>query len=452
MTNYSTSLKTNDQEGQEKLPPQPIARPPTPPGIDELKKDIVDSIKNHFDACNTFVFFCRYPCHTSNAVLQNPNQFVCLIDLSVKLDDKYQTMYDELHTLRKKQRTMRKDLEGKFKVLRTDFEEWKNQEPPVILPDPNKLIYQSNEKIRRHKKRHHKDKGADDDNTDNVDPHAGSRTSKQQRRTQNASDDDELEIKPNVILTAKSAREEPEPASLSADQRLQKLASELSELEEGEEVLAKWPDDGWYYRSIVKRRVAAYQYEIEDSLRDVEVIDRVDIISEINDSRDIFEVGDPVVALHPHYEFSYAPGQLVDISPDSNKLLVRFYDFVEHVVLRQEVYKLARIKFQMDINSIIELEKRWIGQTVVARNNFSNVYEMGKVMNRVGNGRQYTVEWSNGKQSIQNANHIFGTYTRNPAIQANDYVLAPRETIFLPGRVLGKRGNQLRVKFVDGVV
>lgn len=72
------------------------------------------------------------------------------------------------------------------------------------------------------------------------------------------------------------------------------------------------------------------------------------------------------------------------------------------------------------------------------------------MVNRVGNGRQYTIEWSNGKQSIQNANHIFGKYTRNQQILNNDYVLAPKETIFLPGRVLSQQGDQLRVKFVDG--
>jgi hypothetical protein len=76
----------------------------------------------------------------------------------------------------------------------------------------------------------------------------------------------------------------------------------------------------------------------------------------------------------------------------------------------------------------------------------------GKIISRVGNGRQYTVEWSNGDQSIQNANHIFGIYTRNPAILVNDYVLGPKETIYLPGRVIGKKGNQLRIKFVDGVM
>lgn len=86
-----------------------------------------------------------------------------------------------------------------------------------------------------------------------------------------------------------------------------------------------------------------------------------------------------MVALHPKYDFSYAPGQIVRVSSDMSKLLVKFYDYEESVVVRNEVYKLPRLKYQLDVTNIINLEKRWIGQTVVARNNFSNVYELGNL-------------------------------------------------------------------------
>ena len=95
-------------------------------------------------------------------------------------------------------------------------------------------------------------------------------------------------------------------------------------------------DDGWYYRSIVKDNLGNYKYRIEDSLKDTEELFREDILSDSNDSKDTFEVGDPVIALHPEYEFSYCPGQLLQISECGNKLLVRFYDYVEAVVMRQE--------------------------------------------------------------------------------------------------------------------
>jgi hypothetical protein len=320
-------------------------------------------------------------------------------------------MYEELLTLRKKQKSYKSDLDGKFKVLRQDFDEWKKQEPPVILPNPNLYIYQEN-----------KDKIVENVRLN------------------------ELVVKPATP---------PQQRDLSVDEKLLKLRQELPQLRTGEEVLAKWPDDGWYYRSIVKEYLGDYKYQVEDSLRDCEQVYREDIISEMSDlssssGADSLEEGDPVVALHPQYEFSYAPGQIVKISSDSTKILVKFYDFLESVVFRKEVFKLHRIKFQLDVNAIINLEKRWIGETVVARNNYTKVYELGKIVNRVGNGRQYTIEWSNGKQSIENSIHIYGKFTRNQTVLPNDYVLAPKQTIFMPGRVVNRHGDQVKVKFFDG--
>ncbi len=157
-----------------------------------------------------------------------------------------------------------------------------------------------------------------------------------------------------------------------------------------------------------------------------------------------------MVGLHPDYESSYAPGQVEKISDDQNKILVKFYDFVEAVLIRQEVFKLPTIKFQIDVDMIIKLEEKWVGEVVVARNNLTNVYELGTVKSRVGKGRQYVIEWSRGEDSIQNANHIFGQHTRRPALLVNDYILAPRETIFLPGRVMSRKDDRLKVKFLDG--
>jgi hypothetical protein len=50
----STSLKPHHEEEKNI---QPVQRPPTPPDIDELKKDIVDSIKIHFDSRIYLHFF-----------------------------------------------------------------------------------------------------------------------------------------------------------------------------------------------------------------------------------------------------------------------------------------------------------------------------------------------------------------------------------------------------------
>ncbi len=89
------------------------------------------------------------------------------------------------------------------------------------------------------------------------------------------------------------------------------------------------------------------------------------------------KVGDPVVALHPHYQNSYAPGQIVSINDSRCKVTVRFYDYTESIISSEEVFRLHIIKFQNDIDFINYLESKWIGQTVLARNNETNIYEIG---------------------------------------------------------------------------
>jgi hypothetical protein len=76
----------------------------------------------------------------------------------------------------------------------------------------------------------------------------------------------------------------------------------------------------------------------------------------------------------------------------------------------------------------------------------------GKVRERIGNGRQYVVDWSGDRTSVQTANHIFGLYTHKPPIVVNDHVLASKNGIYLPGRVIGTKGENFRVKFVDNVM
>jgi hypothetical protein len=150
-------------------------------------------------------------------------------------------MYDELQIIRKKQKNYKSDLDGKFKVLRKDFDEWRKQEPPTILPNPNVYIYQDQKDVR---------------------------------------------VNEPIVKSPPPSQREPQ----TIEQKLLKLRSDLPKLRIGEEVLAKWPDDGWYYRSIVKDDLGNNKYQVEDSLRDMEQIYREDIISEIHDSSDYFEV------------------------------------------------------------------------------------------------------------------------------------------------------------------
>ena len=81
------------------------------------------------------------------------------------------------------------------------------------------------------------------------------------------------------------------------------------------------------------------------------------------------------------------------------------------------------------------------------------MFLLGAVRERIGNGRQYVIEWSDGQLSIQTSTHIFGPFTRRHPVSAGDYVLAIAhlEALeYLPGRVADNTDGRLTVEFCDG--
>ncbi|RNA42166.1 von Willebrand factor A domain-containing 3B isoform X1 [Brachionus plicatilis] len=229
--------------------------------------------------------------------------------------------------------------------------------------------------------------------------------------------------------------------------------AQLPELQVGEKVLAKWSDDNWYYQSIVENKIdfkeslkVNYLYTIKNSASDHEEIYREDIIG-FNDSNKNFSIGDFVVAERPDFAQSFTPGQIVGICSDY--LIVKFYDSIEHQVERDSIYKIPLFKYQLDIDSIIEAERQWIGQKCVFRNSRTKLYETGQILSRVGNGKRFKVLSDKGEEEIINIIHIFGDFTRKRPIREDDFVLAPVNDHFFPGKVKEYKGNQIEVVFED---
>ena len=236
-----------------------------------------------------------------------------IFSLKVKLDDKYDQIHDEFSNLKENHQELKNQLGGRLRVLKNDFDEFKNQEPKVV-------------QIRSHK------------------------------------------------ISQKSKPQ----ASMNLEQKIIKLRTDLPHLDEDDSVLAKWPDNGWYYHAHVDKYLGDYKYLISGNSREKREIYREDIIqTNLNDIHS-FQLGDSVLALHPHYELSYAPGQVVLTQNDKSKVTVRFYDYIESVMSSEDVFKLHILKFQTDIDNINYMESKWIGQSVLARNNETGIYQPGK--------------------------------------------------------------------------
>ena len=90
----------------------------------------------------------------------------------------------------------------------------------------------------------------------------------------------------------------------------------------------------------------------------------------------LLQVGDSVIALHPNYAYSYAPGVVVKVLPGLWSQ-VKFYDNCEEKLPREEVYRVPKAKADLDIAYISQCEKRWIGKIVVARNDENGLFQLG---------------------------------------------------------------------------
>lgn len=144
-------------------------------------------------------------------------------------------------------------------------------------------------------------------------------------------------------------------------------------------VLARWPDDGWYYRGLVVRHLQDMRYQVTDATQDIETIHAADIIIDLQDAQKLLQVGDTVAALHPSYDCSYAPGLVTGTIADGYHFTVELYDGTRNFLPRQEIYRLAPAKHTQDVGYLREKEEAWVGQVIVTRRERDGLYTQGKV-------------------------------------------------------------------------
>ncbi len=265
-----------------------------------------------------------------------------------------------------------------------------------------------------------------------------------------------------------------------------------------------------------------------------------------------------MVALHPHYSFSYAPGVVLSVQSESD-ITVRLYDGAETQLPRDEVgprhrcdcrrvvqarnmhtvpcrekrYRRAglpldrcaedpvvsllfpqilsdhecavllwglfliicftrqvffvhRDKFALDVQYIVLCEDQWVGKAVVFRNAHTGTYQLGvypacrlvhleplqtcvcrewresqrqfmlvtsgAVKERVGTGREYEIEGSDGRRQRQASVHVFGAFTKRHPLAPGDHVLCaadPHHLHYLPGVVTAAARGQVSVSLCD---
>jgi len=196
-------------------------------------------------------------------------------------------------------------------------------------------------------------------------------------------------------------------------------------------ILARWPDDGWYYRGIVKQALGDMYYEVEDASHDSEVIHARDIIIDELDASKSLEVNQTVVALHPNFSLSYAPGIIRGILNDGLHLTVELYDGKISLLLRHDVYHLEPVKHTSDVEYLRQREAKWLGKAVIARRNRDGFYLPGMLVLSpylfsfiLMCVCVFVIRRADNTCEEQEIIHMFGELTKKRSFRENDHALA----------------------------
>ncbi|XP_045205057.2 uncharacterized protein LOC123557580 isoform X2 [Mercenaria mercenaria] len=242
----------------------------------------------------------------------------------------------------------------------------------------------------------------------------------------------------------------PDGTSYGESPDLQSQRRSSPGLRMNQEVLARWRDDGWFYRGCVVADGKDQKYVIRDCTGYMETILRDDILTDTEHRFDAIQPEDHVIGLHPKYVFSYAPAEVLGTYANSS-VKVEFFDGNISELTSEEVYKISKAKYEQVVEYIKRCEKNLIGLSVVARDDDTGLYKLAVVDSRVGLGQQYYIKWLDGDMSKQNANHIFEVGKRQTRHEDWSHVLAPvsqHSMTFMPAEVI--QSNPFVVQFCNG--
>ncbi|KAL5264641.1 hypothetical protein ACHWQZ_G005654 [Mnemiopsis leidyi] len=215
-------------------------------------------------------------------------------------------------------------------------------------------------------------------------------------------------------------------------------------------VLARWADEGWYFRGKIVEPTKT-GYLVEDNAGHTEDIDHKHVLVDEQDVRKSLSAGCHVIALHPDYSFSYAPARIT--GTDDNWFFdLKFYDSSEAEVPREEMYYISAEQYHEDTKFIRDIEEALLGSFVVVRDNSDGLYRRGMVTRATG--RSYEISL-NGDTILQDPAQVFTDYKKSPnqTLLPGSHCICPLDDLqnsFSPAKVVSvNKDGSLRVVFHD---
>ncbi|WAQ99959.1 hypothetical protein MAR_024332, partial [Mya arenaria] len=208
-------------------------------------------------------------------------------------------------------------------------------------------------------------------------------------------------------------------------------------LKVGDEVLAKWADDGWYYFGQVVRRSAHGFVWVKDSCGHMEEIGRDSILTEEDRIHPPMTNTNYVIAPLPRYIYSFGPGKIINGGSE-----IEFFNGdIVNVRRDMYVYKITKEKYERDIRDIKEREEDMQGKEVLVLDKDTGRFILTTIENPLG---KETFKTAQGREEP-------GKFI----LPQKQYVAAPvengDETYYLPARVNWSTNNgEPIITYCDG--
>ena len=218
------------------------------------------------------------------------------------------------------------------------------------------------------------------------------------------------------------------------------MPMKASKLQKTEQILAKWGDDQWYYKHYVVYDMHKGYYAVRDSFNSMDILSRLEMISEENDADDIIRKDDYVLALYPYFDDErFGPAKVIQGNL-SNSLVVEFFDDRVATIDLENCYKIAFHRFANEMSKIMTVYSNWVTKPVIFKCDSSKRIQIGIIWDFDPQQKhQMVIRDAKSDLSFQPVENLFGPIRKGMTLTRGEHVLAPVEdnsADYVPGVVV----------------
>ena len=218
-----------------------------------------------------------------------------------------------------------------------------------------------------------------------------------------------------------------------------------SKLEKSEEVLAKWGSDQWFYKHTVVQDMTKGYYAVKDNFNNMDILSRLEMISEENDADDVIKKDDYVLAIYKFFnDERFGPGKVE--SNLGNNLKVEFFDGQVSTVRLEDCYKISFHRYVNEISCLFNAYSNWVMKPIVFVCEKSKRVQLGLIWDYDSQSKnKMVVRDIQSDLSFQKIQDLYGPIRKSLPLTRGEHVLAPLTDTspdYGPGVVIASQVSQ----------